>query len=185
MRGGFRTVFVVDLEGIAADIFDVKSGRGATMLTSIAKLCLHEELVKHHQKRIPKHFKQQARQEYGYKQRTDATRRRKRKLYGSTRDLVKTGATEQLVTRARQISVGGTLKDGGGSILGTLSMWFPYSIRRDPQNPGGVTINDMAGEISRVSAAEALEIEQGFTDRFVLKLNEYRHGRRRFNRPKL
>lgn len=180
----FRTAFNMDLTGWVADVFDTASGRGMNVLTQIAKLTLHEELVKHHQKRIPKHFLYSAKGIYGYKPRTAGTIRRKQRLYGTIIDLVKSGKTRESVKSAKQITVGGHLA-GGSAIVGTLSMWFPYSIQADPTQPGAVKIQDMINEIATISPDEADEFVTGFEVRFIRKLQEYAGGRRSFKRPSI
>jgi len=85
-----------------------KARRGAVKHANI------ETVVYWHRRFMPSHFQTGAQQRYGYRARTKAYLRRKRRLKGHTRPLVYSGRTERVAKRS--IRVSGTSKRATGRI---------------------------------------------------------------------
>ena len=155
------------------------------------KEALHKELVLHHATRIPQHFKQAARGKYQYQPRTPGYKAKKKEVFRSITDLVRTGRTARWVRTMHQIRIGGTIagrltknpknmtmRVTNPALVGNLIMRFPFPVSRDNSNPRGVTIRQMADEITAVTQAEQAEIVAGFAKTYAAELNKYRGDRK-------
>ena len=154
-------------------------------INQIAKSALSEELVKHHQTRIPKHFEAPAHATYHYMNRGKGYQIYKARKYGKVRDLSKSGLTEQVVERVREIRLRGQLNGGAGGIEGDLIMHFPFPGGGE-ETSRGVTMQEMKDEITATTDEEREDILHGLSDRMGDKLAQYiSSGRRqRFYRVK-
>lgn len=155
------------------------------------KTALREQLEIHHATRIPQHFRTTARSKYRYQPRSKGYKAFKKAVFHSITDLVRTGATERWVKAARQIRIGGTVagrltkksqtmtyRVSNPELVGNLIMRFPFPVSRDRNNPRGVTIGQMADEITAVTPAEEQEIAAGFEKRYTAELARYRGNRK-------
>lgn len=131
------------------------------------KAVLKEEIEKHWRKRIPDHFKQNARGKYHHKPRSRRYRRIKSRRFKSRRDLVKTRVTEEKFTsRHDGIRVGGRVSSG--LVVATLVMRWPFPVGKDPPKVK-VTPRVMATEIEATTRGEEQNIYDGFRDRYVAR----------------
>lgn len=94
----------------------------------IVKGLIGSELFEHWRKRIPLHFRQDARTKYGYAPRSPGYKAYKSRRFKSRRDLVKTGATERLMkSQHPRITVGGSAIGGkGNGVNGRMWMNFGW-----------------------------------------------------------
>ena len=135
------------------------------------KQALRAELVNHHKKRIPGHFKQSARAKYGYKTRKRKYKQIKLHQFRSTRDLVKTGITEsQFKARYQKISVKGQAT--AGSVTGTMFFKWPFPVGKD-SGKAGVNVEQMSSELEAFTEEERNDVLKSFTARY-LKILEAR-----------
>ena len=145
------------------------------------KEALEEELEKHHERRIPEHFRQDARGKHGYQPRSPIYLRIKDAMYHSRTDLVKRGRTEQLMTRMRRIAITGTAAGRKGTeatgLVGTLYLKFPFPVADQPSDPRRVTVEKMAEEIKHTTDAERSEIAMGFGRRVARKIGDPQYRR--------
>lgn len=145
-------------------------------------------LQRHHQKNIPEHFKQTARNKYGYKPRSAAYKAYKRKRWHSITDLVASGRNRQLITAMGIIRIGGTITGSpkrtslSGKTYGSgrepglraqLRMRGNWPKFRDPRSARAVSIEDMKAEIATVTPAENQQLAQFFRDNYIRELNGY------------
>jgi hypothetical protein len=147
----------------------------------IVKEAMRKALDRHHKTRIPLHFKQEARHRYRYKERGIKYRAWKRKKYHSTRDLVKTGASERRMRNEKQIIIGGAAEGGKKPIEGKLRLKFNFtqtaSFKASQKKRfiktergwydnskirGGVTIADMKREIQAFTPEERRQFADDF-----------------------
>lgn len=157
------------------------------------KQALTAELNEHHRNRIPGHFRQTARDKYGYQPRSRIYMAIKRKLFHSTKDLVRSGKTERMATSIARVRIGGTVTGSfrpvkgtnrvrvtNPGLIGNLIMRVAFTRGyRDPKDPRRVTTDQMAAEITAVTPAEEQSIAVGFGRRYVAALNAYSTGNRR------
>jgi hypothetical protein len=144
-----------------------------------AREALGDELVRHHQENIPKHFRLGAAQQYGYMQRRQTTKNKKRKVWRkpANLDLVRSGVTAKAIMGARQITFAGRMGGpgrGGPGLTGRLNMWLPFPVRRD-NPPGRITVEEIKKEIAAVSDAEGQQIAIRVGMGIVNRINAY-HG---------
>lgn len=147
-----------------------------------------ELLKRHHEKNIPQHFKQTARNKYRYKQRSAKYKSYKRKRWHSITDLVASGRNRQLITAMGTIRVGGTItgsprrttvtgkRTGTGrepGLRAQLRMRADWPKFRNNRNPRSVTIEDMRDEVARVTEDENRELAEFFRSRYIKELNGY------------
>lgn len=175
---------------ISEEIFDLP-GRAHNLA---GKEALRDELVRHHRERIPLHFRQNARDRYRYKKRSDVYLAIKRRKTHSTTDLVYSGATKSMVRGLGMVRIGGTMtgstyKNGAkagqvraeAGLSGHLVMQIPFSIGyRDSADPSRVHSADIADEITRVRDDEEREMAAGFERTYMRRLEYYgERGQRR------
>jgi len=136
---------------------------------------LRDELVRHHQETIPKHFRMGAAQQYGYMRRQLHTRMWKRKLFGTNADLdlIKSGVTSKAIMGMRQITFQGSLR-GSDGLTGRLRMRLPFPVYRTAP-PGFVTADQIKKEIATVTDAEGQAIAIRVGMGVVNRINAY-HG---------
>lgn len=145
----------------------------------ITKQATREELVEHHQRRIPGHFTRAAHGRYGYKPRQPRYIFLKAKRFGNQLDLVQTGKSKARIKGHGDVSVGGS----GDAVRGKLHMRFDFDARvaeqqtrarknrryqpfRQRKQPN-VTIADMKSEVARMTPGEVHEIALGTRRRYV------------------
>lgn len=160
----------------------------------IVKELVRAELVEHWRKRIPLHFRQDARAKYGYEQRKPGYKAYKARKFGSRRDLVKTGATERLMKSQYRVTVGGAAEGGKGTGLnGRLWLNFGWDtlvathmrakfkhIRNAKQRAAtiaairvksGVNLAQMRKEIQAFTDQEREEIARSIQQGYVERVN--------------
>jgi hypothetical protein len=145
------------------------------------KDALRREMVKHHKKRIPGHFKQSARSKYKHKPRKRRYMAWKRKVHKSARDLVMTGLTEKKFrSRYDKIEVGGGGKSSAVHVKMTLKWPFDTSFRMTRRGGGsrpkrratpGVTLEIMNREMEAFTEQERNEINESFKNQYFKLLN--------------
>jgi len=150
-----------------------------------ARAALAHQLIKHHETRIPKHFRLGARGTYQYHRRRKSTERKKVKYWRKppNLDLVRSGQTSLAVMRKRTITFAGSFggPKGAGTLQGRLNMFLPYPLRRNDK-VGGISPEDIAAEITSTTDQEAQEIAEGYRDDLAHQINSY-HGPMRVQRP--
>ncbi|HEY2840543.1 MAG TPA: hypothetical protein VGJ26_15410 [Pirellulales bacterium] len=171
-------------------LYDLVGGLNARgqlrVWNNIAKSAMSEELVKHHKRRIPGHFKRGAASKYGYMRRTDKYQQIKFKIWRSETDLVKTGRTRLFITAGRQIRIvgGASSSRTWGAIIGQLVMRLPFPGTRENPLSKGVSINQMKKEITATTDEERSDMQFGFLDRVQQKFAKFEGGQRMFYRSK-
>jgi hypothetical protein len=165
---------------------------------------MQECLQTHHRERIPLHFRQDARYRYGYKDRTARYRAAKRKRYKSTRDLVKTGASERRMKREGQIIVGGAAEGSKRPISGKLRLMFDFTqtaafefsqMKRFKQagrgwydsaagrRAAGVTIADMHREVQQMTPQERRAFAEQYVAAIMRRYRSWQGARKRKRLP--
>lgn len=157
--------------------------RGPRLLNQYARVAMGAELVKHHNTRIPQHFKLGAHNKYGYATRKASTMKKKERYWKKNYalDLVRSGQSEKTVTQRRQITFGGAFGGMGSdsTLQGRLNMVLPRVLLAPPK--GGISPEQIAKEIAATTETENREIAEGFRDRIVNQINAY-HGPMRYLR---
>jgi hypothetical protein len=129
----------------------------APLLSSARFKRIHNQALKkavrtvlryHHRRRIPKHFRPDAKYKYDHKRRTGRTNKLKRIKTGQAIDLIKSSRTRQRMTRMiDNIRVGGSAAKHG-SVVGRMTLSFPFPVRsRNEADSRTVTMRDMMQEI--------------------------------------
>lgn len=161
----------------------------------IVRKVVEDELKNHWQKRIPGHFRQDARHKYRYAERQSAYKAYKSRKFKSRRDLVKTGATERLMKSQYRITVGGSAEGGkSGGVNGRLWLWFAWDtlvaqhmrrkfarglrrgasraqIEASIKTRTGVNLAQMRKEIQAFTDQELSEIGKSMQQRYTDKVN--------------
>ena len=147
-----------------------------------AREAMAEGLSEYHDERIPRHFRQDAREIYDHKERLASYLAKKAKRFHSYRDLVKRGLTEQFVTSARRITLQGSLmsKGAGATLRGNLIMQHAIPVAQDNTHPSHVTIADMKREMTLMTDAEQERFAKNFSHRLATKLETRARGMRRY-----
>jgi hypothetical protein len=146
------------------------------VINAAGKRALEEELVKHHETRIPRHFLTEARSRYRHQERKEPYKRIKLRVFRSRTDLVRKGTTKQFITSMRSIRIGGTVtgsKRHGPGLTGSLTMRLPFPAARDNKTPGGVTVEKMRREITETTADEEADLAAGYGERLSRYMEEY------------
>lgn len=111
-----------------------------------------------HENILPRHFARGAKQRYGYQDRSDKYNRWKRKKFGHSRPLEKTGQLKRQVLRRARIS--------GTSKRATVTMDAPrYMYQYKPDQP------DKAGEITAVTNDEVQSMALSLDRNLGIRLN--------------
>jgi len=136
---------------------------------SLSRRALRTAIELHHERRIPRHFQQQAHARYGYADRSKRYISAKIRRYGTGTDLVKTGRTKREMTSTRRLSIGGQASTS--SLRATLKLRFPFpggSGRfRNRNGRQAVSVQQMAREVETISAGEMLEIQRQLEDGYA------------------
>lgn len=137
-----------------------------------AKSALRATLVDHHRRRIPEHFKTSARSKYRHKPRSKGWKARKLAVHKSRTDLVASGRTKDKFLSQFILRVGGSATGGRnkGRLEGKLIMRFPFPVRFQAEK--GVSVKDMAEEISRWTIAEQRQASQLYARQYAADLQE-------------
>lgn len=151
---------------------------GSRLLNQYAKAAMAAELIKHHNLRIPWHFKAGARARYQYQHRKESTEDKKERYWRIPRetDLVRSGRSERAITGpGYTLSFRGAFggATAGGSLQGRLNMFLPYSLSNKYAKVGGITPEEVVSEIVRVTDDEADDIARGYVARIVNQINAY------------
>lgn len=166
----------------------------------IVKEAMEACLKTHHKERIPLHFRQDARHKYSYKERSLRYRKRKRLKWHTTRDLVKTGASEQRMKREGQIVIGGAAEGSKKPIVGRLRLKFDFAqseqfkrsqVKRFTRTvqphfsrtTAGVTIADMHREVQRFTPQERKEFAEQLLAEIMKRYNAFQGSRQRKRMP--
>ena len=166
--------FEVDISAFLADA--PKQDRD---LNRMAKDSILEEAADYHKQHFPSHFSREARTKYHHRPRGRGYMAMKRRVFHSITDLIKTGRTEAQMTRTYQSRVGGSWT-GGGEVHATLIYRFPFPAGDNPKT--GVKFVDMAKEVTEVAPEHAAEAAQGFRDRLVKRIRQFKDlgGRKKY-----
>jgi len=155
------------------------------------KEALREVLKEHHSKRIPGHFKTSAHQKYGYQRRNPKYMRAKARRHGSSRDLVKTGKSEQEMTNSAnaRITIGGSAEGGKNAINGKLTLRFPWKggsgrFKRDTPTYQRVTAQQMIKEMQAMTDDERLQMAVQFSALYWNRVSSYQGKRQRLRMPR-
>jgi len=156
--------------------------QSARLHNALCKRVFRTAIEFHHEQRIPKHFQRAAHGKYGYAERSARYRVRKQKKYGSSLDLVRTGATMRRMTSERQLSIGGQASTSG--LRATLRLRFPFPADR---STGGVrkdgrpkiTAGQMVREIETIAPDEMAEIQKQIQDGYLVLVETDASARQR------
>ncbi len=138
----------------------------------LVKIVVRQVLEHHWRKRIPEHFKTSAHQKYGYLPRSAKYIRAKARRYGSTVDLVKTGAAKSEMTTRHRITIGGSAMNN--DVAGKLTMRFPFpggTGKKDSRKKGNFRLVDpaqMIREMQAITADELTEINRQIADGYIV-----------------
>jgi hypothetical protein len=135
------------------------------------KLAVKTVLRNHHRRRIPGHFKADARHKYDHKRRTGRTNQLKQAKTGRAIDLVKSGTTERRMTRIiESIRVGGS-GSKRGYVIGRMRLKFPFPVAsKDKNNSRAVTMQDMMREIEAWSRRDQDQAAQELIEEYTKEL---------------
>ncbi|HEV3021855.1 MAG TPA: hypothetical protein VGX76_05290 [Pirellulales bacterium] len=147
-------------------------GNAGTAHNRCAKAALRTVMATHHRERIPEHFTQGAHAKYGYAMRKAHYRMKKQKQWGSSADLVQTGASARQIKATGKVSVGGNPSAGTANAKLVVSFSWADRVRvanakRFARGKGsvnkakvqpGVTIPMMKAELQRITRGELGEI---------------------------
>lgn len=149
---------------------------------AFCKRALRAAIEYHHERRIPLHFQRAAHGKYGYAERSKRYRVAKQKKYGSSLDLVRTGATMRKMTRERQLSIGGQASSSG--LRATLRLRFPFpadlsrgGVRKDGRPK--ITAGEMVREIEAITPDELAEIQRQINDVYLVLVDTDASARQR------
>ena len=156
----------------------VDSARMRRIHEKAVRNAITDTLLKHWRKRVPQHFKQNARTRYDHDERKAPYKKIKRRQHHSITDLVKTGRTKfAMTTRKPRVQFGGGagLRSSlGAGTRGRIFLSFPFPTSRDNFTPGGVRIAQMAKEISTWTSDEvqqaAREFQLSYQEHLILLL---------------
>jgi hypothetical protein len=149
---------------------------GDRLWNQYARNAMEAELIKHHERRIPRHFAMGAHDVYGYAQRSLTTKIKKKKYWKvpPNLDLVRSNRSKTSIVQRRDITFGGRFGGPGnmGTLQGRLNMYLPYPLRRG-KRPGAISPEEIEAEIVRTTDAEAQEIGEGYVARLANQINAF------------
>lgn len=164
----------------SAGLYDLL--RGNRLWNRYGREAMEEELIKHHQTRIPRHFRIGAAAIYGYAPRKGSTKLAKVRVYRlpANLDLVKTKTMSLSVMRTRSITMSGRIgAGGGGNLQGRLTMPLGHPLRRG-RKADAITPEQIKREIVSMTPQEKLDFAHGFRDRLATKIRQHHANMRRF-----
>jgi hypothetical protein len=160
------------------DIIDVGKSSNVRFWNRAGKETALEVLKYHHKFNIPKHFRVSAKRIYGYKKRQsyykDGQLRgyvaEKKRRFGSSVDLVKTGRLKKsVVGRYREGRFTGNYM--AGTMTGSIVMQIPWPAVDDPtHSPTSVKLQDMKNEIRVITQSEGADLARIWEIEFVKRL---------------
>lgn len=157
--------------------------RGNRLWNTYSRNALGDELLKHHQQRIPKHFQLGAHAKYGYAERKGSTKKKKKNYWKvhPENDQLRSGAQSRVLMANRRIAFSGAFggPGSGGTLRGRLIMRRPRALRQAIN--GGIGPEQLEKEIVSTTEQERREIGEGYRDRLVRQIAGYHGSMRRYD----
>ncbi len=156
---------------LGQEIYDIL--RGGRLINRYARESLREQLIHHHQTRIPKHFRLGARETYSYAPRKPSYLKEKRLRWRlpSALDLVRSKNTSKSIMQRGDITFTGGFGGVGspGTLQGRLTMYLPHAFADNRT----ITAQEIKNEITATTYEERLEIAHGYVAGLVQRIRSH------------
>ena len=171
------TVMVLDIPTRPEDIAKRHHNR-------IVKDAAREMMERKHEKHTPEHFKQTNRRKYNHKPRTEKYKRSKLRQGRGATDLVYRRRTQQWMTRAYKLRMGGNAE--AGTLNAKLIYTFPFkggTGRFKKRTRQAVGIEQMIKELQTFAPDETPQLAEWFLEAYMKGVEKFRGGRKRKRIP--